>query len=471
MNTQRPSYDELASLVAQQAVQIKLQAALIVVLEARIVELERQLSANSRNSSRPPSTDSPFLTPAPKSLRKKSGLNPGGQPGHTGHTLTRVDLPDEVIRHEPASCGGCGSPLHDAADARVETRQVFDIPPVTVRVTEHRLVSKQCACGVVTAPAAPAGVTAPVQYGPRVQAVCVYLYSGQFLSQSRTAQALTELCGVPMSEGTVAAITARAGAGLAGFVDVVKQRIIHSPVAGFDETGLRVEGRLSWVHVARTNSFTLYTHHAKRGREGMDDAGVLPNFAGVMVRDAWAPYDRYSLSSQLCSAHVLRELQAVTDTTPDGEWCWAEQAATALVALQTARAAAIITGADSMDEAERVRQIGYYRSAATLGMEATSQRRDTAEKKHHALARRLYLRESEYLRFVTDFRVPPDNNGSERDIRMVKLRQKISGTLRSTAGADAFLAIRSYLSTAQKHGKGVLDVLLDLTHGRPWIPA
>lgn len=442
-------------------------------LEVRVAELEQQLRSNSRNSSKPPSSDSAFVKPAPKSLRGRSGLKPGGQPGHPGQTLTRVMAPDEIVEHEPVSCSGCAGPLEAAPVTGVEARQVFDIPPVRVVVTEHRLVSRRCPCGTVTTGPAPAGVAAPVQYGPRVTAACVYLYSGQFLSQSRTAQAASALFGVPLSEGTIAAMTTRAADGLSGFLDQVRERIAAAEVAGFDETGLRVEGKLQWVHAARTDAFTLYTCHAKRGREGMDAAGVLPGFTGIMVRDAWAPYDGYDTAggSQLCCAHVLRELQAVIDVAPAGRWCWAEQAGTALRALQRLTTEAITAGKTRIDEREHARQVGYYRSAAKLGFEATAARATPIEKKHHALARRLQDREAEYLRFVTDFRIPPDNNGSERDIRMVKLRQKISGTLRSKAGADAFLAIRSYLSTATKHGRDALDVLVELTQGHPWTPA
>ena len=460
-------------LVVEQAETITQFRAEVKRLQGRVAELERQLRSNSRNSSKPPSSDSAFVKPAPKSLRGRSGLKPGGQPGHPGQTLTQVEVPDEIVEHEPACCSGCAGLLTAAPVAGFEARQVFDIPPVHVFVTEHRLISRRCPCGTVTTAPAPAGVAAPVQYGPRITASCVYLYSGQFLSQSRTARALTDLFGVPLSEGTVAAMTGRAGDNLGGFLDEVRQQIAAAPVAGFDETGLRVEGKLSWVHAARTDRFTLYSCHAKRGRVGMDAAGVLPGFAGIMVRDAWAPYDGYDTAagSQLCCAHVLRELQAVIDATAVGEWCWAEQAAAAIRALQRLTTEAIAAGKTHVDDVERARQVGYYRSAIRLGFENTMRRATPVEKKHHALARRLQHREGDYLRFVTDFRIPPDNNGSERDIRMVKLRQKISGTIRSKAGADAFLAIRSYLSTAAKHGRGAFDVLTQLAQGHAWIPA
>jgi transposase len=219
----------------------------------------------------------------------------------------------------------------------VERRQVFDLPPMTVRVTEHRLLARRCGCGATTCADAPEGVVAPVQYGPRITAIVLYLYVGQFLSKKRTAQALAELFGTPVCEGTVARMTQRAADGLAGFLDHVKDRIAGAEVAGFDETGLRVAGKLHWVHCARTGKYTLITCHAKRGRKGIDDAGVLSRFSGVAVHDAWAPYDTYlDVAHQLCCAHALRELQCVAEAAPpEAEWCWADQAADALVAMQT----------------------------------------------------------------------------------------------------------------------------------------
>jgi transposase len=352
----------------------------------------------------------------------------------------------------------------------VERRQVFDLPPMTVRVTEHQLIARRCRCGTTTCGSAPEGVTAPVQYGPRISAIILYLYVGQFLSKKRTAQALAELFGTPVSEGTVATVTQRAADGLDDFLELVKDRIAESEVAGFDETGLRVAGRLHWVHCARTGKYTLITCHSKRGREGIDDAGVLGRFRGVAVHDAWAPYDTYvDAEHQLCCAHALRELAGVADTAPEAQWCWATQAADALVAIQTLVTEAIAAGA--LDPAAIDEQIRRYRSAAQIGITSTTARATTLMRQHNALARRLLDRQDDYLRFTRDWRIPPDNNGSERDIRMIKLRQKISGCLRTLTGAQQFCAIRSYLSTAAKHGKHFLEVLIMLAEGRPWLPA
>ena len=340
-------------------------------------------------------------------------------------------------------------------------------------MTEHQLVARRCECGTTTRGAAPDGVTAPVQYGSRITAIILYLYVGQFLSKKRTAAAVAELFGTPVSEGTVAAVTKRATEGLADFLTRLRDLLATAEVAGFDETGLRVAGALHWVHCARTEKYTLITCHPKRGTDGIDDAGVLGRFGGVAVHDAWAPYDTYAdAEHQLCCAHALRELAGVADIAPaDATWCWATQAADAVVALQKLVTEAITAGADAIEADALAKQVQLYRSAVQVGINQTAARTSQTMRKHNALARRLRDRQDDYLRFVRDWRIPPDNNGSERDIRMIKLRQKVSGCLRTLTGARQFCAIRSYLSTAAKHGKHFFDALVMLTEGRPWLPA
>ena len=190
----------------------------VEVLRAEVAELKRQLGQHSRNSSRPPSSDSPFTKLAPKSLRRKGGRRPGGQPGHPGSTLALVDNPNERKRYEPGHCTGCGASLADAPEVGMERRQVFDLPPMTVRVVEHQLIARRCGCGTTNCGTAPEGVAAPAQYGPRITAIVVYLYVGQFLSKKRTAAALAELFGTPVCDATVATMTARAADRLDGFL-------------------------------------------------------------------------------------------------------------------------------------------------------------------------------------------------------------------------------------------------------------
>ena len=235
------------------------QAALARALEElaqareRIAELEARLRQTPRNSSRPPSSEGLDKPPRPRSLRKRSGRKPGGQDGHVGTTLAQVARPDREVPHEPGCCGRCGAGLAGRPVTGVERRQVFDLPEVAVTVTEHQLIERECGCGHRTRAAAPRGGEAPVQYGPRVAAIIVYLYAGQFLSKERTAQALAELFGIALSSGTVAGITARAAGRLDGFLAQVRDTIAAAEVAGFDETGFRVDGRLHWVHLGSSS--------------------------------------------------------------------------------------------------------------------------------------------------------------------------------------------------------------------------
>jgi hypothetical protein len=233
-----------------------------------------------------------------------------------------------------------------------------------------------------------------------------------------------------------------------------------------------VEGRLAWVHCARTGKYTLLMAHPRRGRQAIEAMGILPRFAGVAVHDAWAPYDTYtSPDHQLCCARALRELQAVTDAAPEGQWCRATQAAEALTAMQDLVREATSQGRNAVNPAALAAPVRLFRSAVLAGAAQTAGRSGPLMKKHNALARRLRDRQDDYLRFTTDFRAPPDNNETERDIRMAKLKQKVSGCLRTMTGARQFCAIRSYLSTAAKHGLGLFDALVMLTEGQPWMPA
>jgi transposase len=473
----KPSYAELAALAVELSAQLAETKAQLERANARIAELAARLGKNSRNSSKPPSSDG-LAKPPPRSLRGKSGRHPDGQAGHRGQTLCQVAKPDRCQRHEPASCRSCSSDLAGAAEVGAERRQVFDIPPIEVRVTEHQLVKRRCGCGTVTTADAPDGVEAPVQYGPNVAAIVIYLYAGQFLSKERTAKALAELFGTPISAGTVAAMTARAAAGLAEFTGQVRARLADAEVAHFDETGLRVARRLHWVHSASTGKYVLITVHGKRGVEAMDAAGVLPAFTGVAVHDGWAPYDTYTAATHArCNAHLLRELQAVLDrhlaSNGDGVWFWAAQAADALRTMKRLVDEALARDGtlDTLDQDRVTGAKHAFCSAARLGLKATAARGSDLEKEHHVLARRLLDKHDDHLRFTTDARVPFDNNPAEREIRMIKIRQKVSGCLRTLTGAEQFCAIRSCLATTAKHRLGLLDALTRLANRHPWLPS
>lgn len=251
MPSVRLSYDDLAVLVVEQAQTIRGLESEIVELRAEVAELKRRLAQNSRNSSRPPSSDGLAKPPAPKSLRRSSGRKPGGQRGHGGETLAMVAEPDQIVVHAPACCAGCGAGLDDAPVQSVDRRQVFDLPEIRLWVTEHRSERRRCSgCGHLTAAVFPAAVTAPAQYGPRVRALGLYLVCGQHLPYKRAATLLSDWLDAPLSTGTLCSFVEAAAADLDAFLDTVHSQLIGSPLVHFDETGARVAGRTRWLHCA-----------------------------------------------------------------------------------------------------------------------------------------------------------------------------------------------------------------------------
>jgi transposase len=457
--------------IEEQAAEITLLREALAELQSQVADLTAQVKTNSRNSSKPPSSDGPGKL-APKSLRGKSGRKPGRPKGQPGATMDLSDNPDKTVKHRPAKCSCCGKSLRKAPVTAVERRQVIDIPPVKAVTAEHQMLTVQCGCGCETKARAPDGVTAPVQYGPRIMGTGVYLWHGQFLSRDRACQALSEMFGCAPSPGALAAAARKTAGFLAPALAAVTRHLIDAGVVHFDETGFRTAGKLAWVHSASAGKFALFTVHAKRGKDGMKAAGVLPHFAGIAVHDAWAPYDTFSnvAGHALCGAHVLRELVAVTETGTDLDKTWAQQAIDALLALNEAAEAARSEGRDAIDAKTRDEHEDWYRKAAGTGIALNTARSGKLQQKRHALATRMKDREADYLRFARDLRVPLTNNPAEQAIRMSKLRIKISGCMRSMAGAEEFCALRSYLATAARHGIGALDALTAAFQGNPWIP-
>lgn len=462
-----PSYEEV--LAENFTLRTDLTQAL-----ARIVDLEARLGMTSKNSGKPPSSDG-LAKPSPKSLRGKSTRGPGRPKGQPGTTLRQVDNPDHQVPHEPVACCGCGAGLVGTPQVGVERRQVFDLPPVRVEVTEHQLIWRLCSCGTLTKAEAPEGVRAPVQYGPRLAGIGVYLFHGQFLSKSRTVAALGDLFGVLVAAATLVAWTTRIAAQVtAKVIAVIADRIAGSEVAHFDETGFRTAAKLHWMHSASTPTEVLLTVHPRRGVEAMDAAGVLPRFTGIAMHDAWAPYDTYQGPTHaLCNAHAVRELVYVVDTAPAEVADHATQAIDAMVAIKNLVQAARHDGAEDTEAftaALSTRQ-HLLRSAIALGKTATAGRASKLERKHNNLFGRLHTRWDNYQLFTIDPLAPWDNNPAEQTIRMPKLRIKVSGCMRTLTGAQEFAAIRSYTATATRHGQNMLGVLIDAADSHPWIPA
>ena len=474
---QRPSYDELAALVTAQATVIEQQAATIAGLQARVAELEakaadlrRRLGLNSTNSSKPPSTDGPFARPAPRSQRRRSGRKPGGQPGHPGANLERVACPDVIVEHRPAVCCDCGADLADAPSEGFTASQVFDLPEPRLQVTEHRMVKLRCRWGHVTCADAPAGVSAPTQYGPGVHALAVYLAVAQHLPDERGVAACLDVGGAAVSEGFAHTALARAGQALTDFEVQVTKLIADEPVAHFDESGARIGAGLHWVHVAATDRLTYYRAHPRRGRAAMETIGILPVFGGVLVCDALASYTAYGSARSLCNAHLLRELDGVYHADPAAQ-VWAKAAIDVLLEANTACKAARDQGLTRLPDEQITQFTAGFDQAVACGRSVNPDPPPGRRRPYQrALVDRMRRRRDDILRFLTDLGVPFTNNQAEQDIRMVKVQQKISGGWRTLTGANRWLLVRSYIATARKHGINPLTVLRDLFAGNPWMP-
>lgn len=449
---------------------------MIEALLVRVADLEARLGQHSRNSSRPPSSDG-YAKPASPSReeQKAKGRRPGKQPGAPGAFLRQVPVPDEVVEHAPAGCRGCGARLTDSPVVGAESRQVFDLPPTRLHVAEHRLQQRICGCGTVTTADAPAGVGAPAVYGPRVRALAVYYLHVQHLPVARVAALFNEVHQVRVSEGFLTSVLAEAGAVTEPFIQAVRGQLTGAPVAHFDETGVRVSGRLHWMHSASTDRLTLLGVHARRGTEGTNALGVLPAFTGIAVHDGWFPYRGYDVEHALCNAHHVRELTAVTDRDPTQKW--AAELIELLRNANRAAHAARAAGHLSLDPELLGALQNRYDALVAAGQAANPPPPRTGKRgapklgKTGALLKRLDTRRGEVLRFAVDLRTPFTNNQAERDLRMAKLQMKISGCWRTTGGAETFCALRSYVSTVRKNGIAVLDALTDLLNGTPWIPA
>ena len=463
-------------LVGALAEQVERLTAQVSELRAENEELRGRLGTDSHNSSKPPSSDGPGSKPHPKSRREPSGRKPGGQPGHVGQTLRQVETPDEIVVHSPLACRGCGQGLDEAAVVRRERRQVLDLPPVRVQVTEHQAETRRCAgCGVETSGPFPAGVDAPVQYGAGVTGLAVYLNQEQLLPEERTCRVLAEVFGCPISEATLERAVGMCHAELAAVEAAIKQGVSEAEVAHFDETGARVGGKRFWLHVASTARLTFYATHPKRGREAMDALGVLPAFRGRAVHDGLSSYGQYQdCTHALCNAHHLRELIFVEEQLKQA---WANDLKTLLLEIKQAVDAARAGGLVAVPVETKRDFLNRYDAILADGARAnpppapTGKRGRPKRGKAGSLVDRLRTHKAETLAFLEDFTVPFDNNQAERDIRMTKVRQKISGGFRTTTGANRFSRIRGYISTLRKQGVPIFAALANALSGTPPMPA
>lgn len=470
-----PSPEEIDAVYAQGSVAVKALVeglcGVIRALEERVQSLEAQHAKDSHNRSKPPSSDG-LKKPAPKSQRQVSGKAHGGQKGHRGYRLEPVEEPDKTEVHRVVVCFNCQMDLSEVSVERLEARQVFDLPEVRLEVTEHQAEVKRCpGCGYESQAAFPAEVSQPTEYGPRFRAQLVYFHSGQFIPLARTAELVEGLYGQPVSEATVLTAVAEAARQVEPVSAGLKTYLVETAEAvQFDETGTRVDGKEHWLHAASTTQATVYTIHAKRGRDGMDEMGILTERQGWCVHDGWKPYFHYAVKHALCNAHHLRELTFIAEQY---EQQWAVDMRHHLGQIKMAVENAQADGRTML----YLEQSAYFNQRSTAILDDAEDEIGAlpplpGRKKHPAvnLLKRLRAEHDAVLAFMSDFSVPFDNNLAERDVRMMKVQQKVSGGFRQLTSAHAFCAVRSYITTARKNGRAALTVLTQALLGMPYIP-
>jgi transposase len=444
----------------------------IVQLEARITDLEARLSRNSRNSSQPPSTDG---YRRPQSPRKRGEKAPGGQKGHKGQTLEMVENPDEIEVHSVQVCQGCGASLEDEKPVKVERRQVHDAE-FKIIVTEHRAEHKQCPyCGWVNRAEFPSDVQFPVQYGQNLKALMVYLCVYQLVPYDRVRETFSDIFGRSLSTGTLVNAVQDCHQNLAGVEEQIRKLLMRAEVLHVDETGMRVTGIRQWLHVASTEFLTWYGHHRKRGNRATDDMQILPRFEGTMIHDFWAPYFRYPCHHALCNAHLLRELKGISENY---QQAWSEELRALILEIKrevdSVREHSCSLSspkiADFEDRYFRIIENGLNEIPIPANSDFPGKRGRKKQSKAKNLIDRCILFQHEILSFMHNFSTPFSNNQAERDIRMAKLQQKISGTFRSEEGAAAFCRIRGYLSTVKKNDQPALASLVGAFAGTPFTP-
>lgn len=463
--------DAVVALVETLMARIEQQDRLIDQLQRRITDLEERLGLNSSNSSKPPSSDSPF-TPPSRTERRASKRKPGGQKGHPGSTLRRVETPDHVVVHRPANCASCGTSLEGVEACSVEHSgpQVFDIPPIRIEVTEHRRASCRCRCGHLNRGAYPAEVRATTQYGPLILAFGLLLNLGHHVPLARTRQILSDLCGAAPSEAVLLSALERLAAASRPAYEAIIDILLDAPQLHADESGANVNGRLFWVHVICSVQAVLYAIDAHRGREGIDAIGILPEYSsGQLMHDFWSPYQSLPVASHgYCVAHLLRELARLAERGDGRSHRWAEELGDVLSRAVHARNQAVQIGLSAVGEPTRRYLLHRYRSWLTRGERLFGDAGSGSQERN--LLRRLRRHEQEILAFLHDVTLEPTNNRAERDIRMTKLREKISGCFRNLATAQAWMMCRSYIATARKQGHTFLEAIDAALRGRPIMP-
>jgi transposase len=468
-------HGELAAQLAEAFRVIAEQAAVIGQLQERIGQLERRAGKDSSTSSRPPSSDSPYKK-KDRSLRERGKRRPGKQPGEPGTTMKLVDNPKYRFWYPPSECRGCGAGLAGEQVWAQRRHQVTDIRPAPEpEVTEHVAQSKTCpCCGEVTEGVLPAHVRARASFGPEAHAQAANLACGNFIPVGRAALLMREMAGIRVSAGWVAGVRAKAARLIesSGFMDLVAGLLKEAEAVHADETPARAAGGLRYVHLACT-PFLTRMHTGDRSADAIDAGGVLPGYAGIIVRDGYhTGYGHLTAALHAwCGAHLLRDLKDLHEFEP-AQQDWAAQMAALLLQARDAARGARGEGKKALDPDVLADLTGRYREIATSGLAANVYRQTATAKDARRIARRFLKHEDMILRFITR----PDldiftNNEAERTIRPVKVQQRASGGCWRTLGGLAdFAVVQSYLSTATKWGIPKIDALRDLFNGHPWMP-
>jgi len=411
---------------------------------------------NSNNSSVPPSQDPNRKT---RSQRKKSNKKVGGQLGHKGSKLSKVENPDQVIFHDITECLCCKSKLPE--NGVVKSRQIFDLPKIKINVTEHQIITKVCTnCGKKNKSKFPEHLVQEAQYGDRIKAFAVYAHSYQILPYSRTSELIYDLTGHKISVGSLVNFQAECSNNLEAFEVEIKKALLQSPILHADETGVKVEGDLGWFHVLSTELLSFFGYHKKRGKEAINAFNIIPLYKGNLVHDRFSPYFSYACEHSLCNAHILRELQYLWESK---KLKWARN-----ISLLLAGVHHKIKQGKIYLEKDYLRILNEYEKliAPTIENYNSVYTKTNEEKLAFALEKQKHL----FLKFIKNKLVPFDNNQAERDLRMMKVKQKVSGCFRSSEYAEHFAKIKSYISTLKKNEQEILLKLLNAFQNNAFFP-
>lgn len=453
---------------------IDAQTQLIAQLNQTIHELKEQLNKNSKNSSKPPSSDG-FKKPAPKSLRKSSGKKAGGQKGHPGTHLAVITTPDETIKHMPSACEGCPHYKMCKGTACIaEKRHLIDAI-VTVNVTEHQALEIPICMmhGGTRKGEFPPDIKATVQYGENLQALSVALNTVGAVSIKRTHEILSGVFNIPIATGTINNMVKRCADGLTDTIEKIKQKMQTSALGHFDETGTRVNKKLWWVHDASNCEYTYLDISPKRGFTGMEQCGVLAEFSGIAMHDCWASYWNYpDVTHAVCCAHLLRELTGIIENHPEQKW--ASAFIDLLLEMKKVKDKVVENGKESLSyyychKFDRRYDELIEQARAENPIPKTTEKKRGRKKKGKVLAlvERLAKYKAPVCLFIKNFKVPFDNNQAERDIRMIKVKTKVSGCFRTEEGARDYLKIMSYIGTAHKQGYNAYEAIKNAISGTP----